>query len=216
MSKFDFWKIPELWPGETFAILAGGPSMTQKQADTVKGRCRVIAVNNTYQLAPWADVLYGCDKKWWSWHPDAVDFKGIKITMSPPPLSPKIHLVRNGGVKGLCLDKDGLATGRNGGYQAINLAFHLGAKRIILLGYDMRVHGDRVHWHPEHKVPTPPTVFKGFLANYETIVDPLREQGVEVFNCTPGSSLKVFPVLGLDEAVEKYGQKPDSIQHFAE
>lgn len=211
MKKQNFWTVPEKWPGQTFAILAGGPSLTIEQVNAVKGKCRVIAVNNTYQLAPWADVLYGCDRKWWAWHTDAAQFEGIKVTMSPPVITPDVHLIRNAGTEGLCLDRDGLATGRNGGYQAINLAVHLGAKRILLLGFDMKAQGDRMHWHKEHEIPTPKTVCKRWLDLFNTISDPLKAQGVEVINCTPGSALKVFPKRELGYVIKKYGHEVDSL-----
>lgn len=51
------------------AILGSGPSMSREVADTVKGRCKVIALNDQAidkvvdgktipAMAPWADVLF--------------------------------------------------------------------------------------------------------------------------------------------------------------
>ena len=70
------WTVPPLWQGETCAVLASGPSMSREVAELVRGRVRVIAVNNQGidtevngklepALAPWADVLYAADAKWW-------------------------------------------------------------------------------------------------------------------------------------------------------
>jgi len=202
MSEPNYWSVPPLWRGEIAAIIAGGPSLTQEQVDKLKG-LKVIAVNNGYLLAPWADVLYGCDQKWWKWHPDALEFQGLKVTMTDP-VHESIHQIRNGGPVGLCLKPDGLATGRNGGYQAINLAYHFGAKVILLVGYDMKL-GEKgeVHWHEEHLKPTPKTIFPGWIKHYNSIVEPLKEQGVRVINCTPGSALKCFEQMELDLAIER-------------
>ena len=77
------WTVPALWGSdETAVCLGGGPSLAPQQVDTVRGKARVVAVNDAYRLAPWADVLYVCDHKWWGWHPAALDFAGEKVTYS--------------------------------------------------------------------------------------------------------------------------------------
>mgnify|MGYP001617909464 CR=1 FL=1 len=66
VSKLMFWRVEEEWRGQTAAILGGGPSLTLGQCETVRvAGCRVIAVNNAYELAPWADILYFADRHWW-------------------------------------------------------------------------------------------------------------------------------------------------------
>src|SRR5690349_21512799 len=61
-----------VWPNSEVAILASGPSMTPKIADLVAdwkskaGNRKVIAINTTFKLAPWADVLFACDLPWWN------------------------------------------------------------------------------------------------------------------------------------------------------
>jgi len=32
----------------------------------------VLAINDAYRLAPWADWLYACDDRWWRFHHEAV------------------------------------------------------------------------------------------------------------------------------------------------
>jgi hypothetical protein len=73
-SMRKYWTAPELWPGSAFVIVAGGPSLTPEQVAACHGRTmfgskvRMIVVNDGYRIAPWADVLYFCDCKWWKWH----------------------------------------------------------------------------------------------------------------------------------------------------
>ena len=40
--------------------------------------------------------------------------------------------------------------GQNSGYQAVGLAYHLKADRIILIGFDMQRTGGKSHWHGDH------------------------------------------------------------------
>lgn len=202
-----FWLFPRLWPGETVVCLGGGPSLTREQVEYCRERARVIAINDAYLLAPWADLLYFCDRRWFEWHADRPElkaFKGIKVTLDEHVLKnhPEIRGVKNTGRHGLETECPGVRTGRNSGYQVINLAVHLGVKRIVLLGYDMRVVEGRTHWHAGHPVPQRENIYEAsMLPCFETLVAPLRAAGVAVLNATPESALTVFPMLPLEEAL---------------
>ena len=208
MAESSFWSVPRLWDGATIVCLGGGPSLTRAQVDCCRGRARVIAINDSYLLAPWAEVLYFCDRRWFEWHqakPAFRAFEGIKVTLDEQVLKahPEIRGVKNTGRDGLETDPTGVRTGRNGGYQAINLAVHLGARRIVLLGYDMKPAADgRTHWHGGHPVALRETVFAhSMLPCFPSLVEPLRQRRVAVLNATPGSALTVFPMLALEEAL---------------
>jgi hypothetical protein len=193
--------VPRLWPGATMVLLGGGPSLTPADVDACRDRVRVIAINDAYRLAPWADVLYACDDQWFRWHRDVPGFAGLKYTIDPRAASrPRVQLLRNTGSTGLETDPSGLRTGANSGYQAINLAVHLGAARILLLGYDMQRRGGRDHWFGAHPNQTSPP-FQLFRRQFGALVDPLAARGVTVLNCTPDSALDVFPCQPLATAL---------------
>ena len=163
----------------------------------------MIAVNDAYRLAPWADMLYGCDEKWWAWHDGAPGFAGIKVALKwcaennrfhdrwTAENWPGIRAMASTGNTGLELRPGYLRTGGNSGYQAINLAVQLGAARILLLGYDAGG-GTGNHWFGQHPAPQD-TPFKTWLDAFGTLPGPLKAAGVEVVNCTPGSAIEVFP-----------------------
>ena len=181
--------------------LGGGPSLAAADVAHCRGRARVIAVNDAYRLAPWADVLYACDAKWWRWHDGAPDFRGLKVTLERPEY-PGLKRLRQGARRGFDPDPGVLATGRNGGYQAIHLSVHLGAKRVLLLGYDMRIVAGRTHWFGEHPVESKPEVFaKAMLPCFDSLVAPLAARRVQVINCTPESPLKAFPRARLRDVL---------------
>ena len=214
----QYWTEPELWPGATFAIFAGGPSLTPAQVDACRDRelggskVRTIAINDGYRLAPWADVLYFCDDKWWRWHHQKLaDWGGLIVRMAGGHHDfgdARIKVLKNNDTAGLCEFRDGLNTGRNSGYQAINLAVHLGAKRILLLGYDMKggpVENGRVktHWFGDHPGGTSPSVYSTMLPWFDSLLAPLVRRGVEIVNCTPGSEIRCFPLGKLDEILSQ-------------
>lgn len=198
--------VPSLWKDGVAVIIGGGPSVAQDQLDLVreaqrKGSIHIIAINNAYQIAPWAEVLYACDGIWWEWHyEDTADFRGLRITRS---LSAKrnfpdlIWIEGEAHDQGLSNRQDSIANGRIGGYQAINLAVNFGARRILLIGYDMRNIGGLSHWHGEHPNKQRP-IWKDRIAHFKNMLSDLKERGIEVINCTPGSALDAFPIGNLE------------------
>lgn len=192
------YAVPTLWPNSTVVCLGTGPSLTQADVDACRGQ-HVIAVNDAYTLAPWADVLYAADNKWWHWHRGAPDFAGLKYTIEDRPYQYVVQPLQNTGPYGLELAPTGLRTGFNSGYQAINLAVHFGAKRIVLLGFDLKGR----HFFPDHPLrrnPGPP--FAACLMAFPTLVGPLKTAGVEVVNCSPDSAIECFPKLALADALQ--------------
>ena len=208
---------PKLWPQSTVVCIASGPSLTPGDCDLVReahldGTVKVIVINTSYQLAPWADCLYACDARWWKWHDGAKDFRGLKYSLNPhvdPPAQARYSLpcdygvtvLKNTGTTGLEVDPTGLRTGHNSGYQAINLAVHLGAKKIVLLGYDLKRAPDgKVHWHGDHRQATS-VPLSLFLPTFQTLVKPLRALGIAIENCSRESALTCFPRVSLREAL---------------
>ena len=175
--------------------------MSQAVADAVVGHIPVIAINNTFELAPKADMLYACDAKWWRHYQDALAFKGEKVTLDPTLASRSVKLLHDSGTSGFDPDPANLRTGLNSGYQALHLAIHAGASRVLLLGYDMKgahYFGD----HPSHLQDSDPNVFARFIAEFEKVAPIYAEMGVDVVNCTPGSALTCFRASTLADELE--------------
>ena len=194
-------RVERRWPGCTVVCFGGGPSLTRADVDVCRGRMRAIAINTAYQLAPWADVLYGCDAKWWAWHRGVPTFRGLKYALEPKAGAwPNAQVLENTGRTGLELAPTGLRHGKNSGYQAINLAVHLGAARIVLLGYDLQLgpRGEH-HWHGAH--PNRVAPFLEVDAFFLTLVQPLAALGIEVLNCSRRTALTAFPRRPLEEVL---------------
>lgn len=168
----------------------------------------MIAVNNSYALAPWAEISYFADFRWWEWHHARAEFKafpGEKVTIENTGMlirDERVHMLHNLGTEGLSEKPNGLHTGCNGGYQAINIATLAGAKKIILLGYDMHYPNGRSHWHAGHPTKVPEQHYTGNYARmFDTITAQLKRIGVLVVNASIGSRLKTFPIVPLETAL---------------
>jgi hypothetical protein len=192
--------VDRLWPGETVVCIAGGPSLTQDDVDACRGRARVIVVNDGYRMAPWADVLYACDFAWYRWHDGARTFNGLKYTLDARATRyPDVRLLKNTGTDGIETDPSGLRTGRNSGFQAINLALHFGATRILLLGYDMQRTGGKAHWFGDHPVGSP-SPLAIFVPHFNWLAKHMPA-GVQIVNCSRQSALTCFRRQTIEDAL---------------
>lgn len=164
-----------------FAVLATGPSLTQRVVDAVQGRAKVIAVSDAYRLAPWADALVSTDAAWWKANPDAMDFQGPKWCAAP-------DFRKVEGVERF----PGAESGSNSGLLACRVAVSMGAKKVLLLGFDMK----GAHFFGPHPAPlknTTPARFEVFQRQFAHY----KPRGVEIINCTPDSSLRAYPMGDL-------------------
>lgn len=204
--------VSRLWPEATIVCLATGPSLTQSDCDYVESlHLPTIAINDAHRMAPWAEVLYCSDRMWWRKYKGVPSFAGLKygVGSSPGknnkfPEFPDVKVLRNSGYAGLDLSPDGLKTARNSGYAAINLAYHFGAKRIVLLGYDMGWRGAKAHFFGDHPsgLSQREDLYPNFRKSFLSIVQPLKDVGVEVVNCTPNTSLEAFPLGVLRDVLK--------------
>lgn len=205
-ASLEFATVPRLLPtGGTVLVMGSGPSLTQ--ADVTLARAHVdavIAVNGSYKYAPDATCLYAADAKFWGWHKGCVGphkvgaeqypaFTGsLKYALAQTPYG--VPVLKRGPQTGLTLDPTRVALGLNGVYQSINVAVHLGASRIVLLGVDMR--GGHFHAaHPDRSAPP----FALCIERFATLVKPLADLGIDIVNCTPKSALKCFPMASLED-----------------
>lgn len=169
-----------------WAVLATGPSLTQEIADSMRGKCRVVAVSDSYKLTPWADAVASTDAAWWKAHPEA-------LAMPCPKFGAMPDFRAIDGVERLLVD-----TSTNSGLLGVMVAVRLGAKRVLLCGFDLHSPGE--HFFGRHPAPLKSTsadrmeVFKRQFAAY-------RPRGVEILNCTPGSALTCYPFADLHESL---------------
>lgn len=129
------------WEGQYCAIIACGPSAKSANIEQLRGRLKVIAIKEAFEIAPFADVVYGCDFPWWKHRHGLKEFKGVKIGWDTKirDLYPDVRLVE---IKRKLCDEllfdepMSIGAGGNSGFQAINLAVQWGVRGILLIGID--------------------------------------------------------------------------------
>ncbi len=199
--------VPALWPGETIAILATGPSLCADDVQTCRrAGVRMLAIKAAIQLAPDADALYACDGNWWKTYGPTLTYAGPKYSLDETA-RPWASVLKHAGELGLSADPCGLKTGRNSGYQAIGLAVHLGATRIVLLGYDLQsTAAGKHHCHPEYPWKPAPhhAEYRGL---FRFLVQPLEALGIGIVNASRVSALTDFPRLTLHDALKSHTRR---------
>lgn len=182
--------------------LGSGPSLTQEDVESCFALF-TIAINNSVELAPWADVLFAADYTWWDRHHGVPWFLHRKVGCYPfGQRYPEVQRLTPSGVTGLEMDPTKIRTGKNSGYGAINYAVHCGATEILLLGYDMGPTGGRHHWHAPHTEGDPHPSYDACLPRFDTLVEPLRNLGISVYNCSRSTRLTAFPTRSLREVLD--------------
>jgi len=213
--------------GWTTAIcVASGPSLTDAQcaiADEARrdGRAKIIVVNDNWCKLRDADALYACDGPWWAIYADQVrvGFRGecwTRVAIKEPDGSyntvERRHLEVVAGLPWLdCvpvlrdvgLPRNGaIPMGGNSGHGAIGLAYLFGARRILLVGYDMkRGANGEAHHFGDHPKPLTQGVPTSWIRRFDQMAEDAKARGVTIVNCTRDTALTQFPRMDLREAL---------------
>jgi hypothetical protein len=176
-------------------IVAGGPSLLEVDLSPLHGR-QTIAVNLSYRLLPNASAIYFSDRRFWSWHGEEMAAHGSPLYSGKWPKAsfiddaPVTYFIFKGR-EGFEPFAPLIAHGNNSGYAAINVAYHLGAREVVLLGFDMaRGKSGRSHWHGGHAVkPSKDSSWSKMLPAFETLSLPAKAAGLKIWNATEGSKI---------------------------
>jgi hypothetical protein len=111
---------------------------------------------------------------------------------------PHVTYLRPTGQGGLDDSRACLRTGGTSGYAAVNLAVHLGAVRIVLLGYDMSADGAQHHFFGDYPDRSHPG-YAGRLRYWPPLHELLQTRGVELINASRRTALPGVPRVSFDE-----------------
>jgi len=208
----EFWRPEALFAGETVFVVGGGPSLRGFDFRCLRGR-RVIAVNASGFDVPWADVLVFHDYEWFA-HPanrQLIDaWSGLVVTFSRRAKAAAPDRVRRVD----CIHRPSfplahvpIRVGHCSGQSAVSLAITMRAKRVVLLGFDMRAnakgqthyHKDRPLYDAAHAAKTAPVYAESFLPAWKGWHADAHSVGCDVVNATPGSALTEFPAVDLEQ-----------------
>jgi len=84
----------------------------------------------------------------------------------------------------------------------MNLAYLLGASKIILLGMDMQKTNGESHWHGEHPGDlNRHSPYSKWVKNFDALARDLYDAGVDVVNATRTTALNCFKKVNLEDVL---------------
>jgi hypothetical protein len=223
------WQIPQIWEGGDVWILGGGPSVPKQFnipdnviQDVVKGLLppsayspymsylhdkHVIGINVAYLIGDWIDMIFFGDQHFFLQHQQGLA-KHPAMKVSCHASTDKFNWVKytpreDGKARGISTNPRSVCWNGNSGAAAISVAAHAGAKRIILLGFDMTLDGNKQHWHNLYgkggninykKLP-----FNRHLRGFPDIYKDAKRLGIEILNCSPNSAINEFKKVTVKE-----------------
>jgi hypothetical protein len=227
------WNIPKIWENGECWILGGGPSLTAQfkipneivqgvlsgelppssyspYLETIHGK-HVIGVNGAFYIGNWIDIVAFGDENWFlNNRNQLLGFPKIKVAFCDVAEKGRfvydgIKYVPRDGRKssGITLRKNKISWNKNSGFASINLAYHLGVKRIILVGFDMDLNDSgKQHWHSLYRKqgrPPKSLPFDRHLRHTPSIKQDADELGIEIINASPDSKIKEFEKTTVEE-----------------
>lgn len=214
----DLWRATREWEGEIAFIVAGGPSVLTQDLELLRGR-KVIAINCSHEIVPWADFLIFADSRFFHHYRQKIlGFKGrivsASTTVSGPP---KIHRMHRKATPGLATDTGSVAIKLTTVTAAINLAVHLGVRAIVLLGADGKKAADgRTHHHADHPWRQLNGCWDKQKADLRAVANDLIKLRIRCINASPGSAwADIWPVMSLPEAIESLKETTSADEYLA-
>jgi hypothetical protein len=188
------------WAGQRCFIIGGGRSLKGFDFEMLRGE-HIIAINRAVEYCPFADIMFSLDSRLYGWYRrHKIDgwekfesFRGLRVWVETPggKWDNDVLLVRKAGHFGLSFSlADGIYTGGNSGYAAVNLAVAMGASVIDLLGFDMDKRGN---FHSGYPTPGGDPKARGWIEGMNKLAGLLQSSKIKVVNLNPKSKLKCFP-----------------------
>ncbi len=228
------WQVPRMWEQEDVWILGGGPSVPKQFnipnsviANVMNKVClpnsyspymsflhdkHVIGINVAYLIGNWIDIVFFGDSSFFlKQQKGLAEFVGMKVTCHPHMEKHMWikYLLRDGKrPRGISPNPKMVSWNNNSGAAAISLAANAGAKRIFLLGFDMKLNEQNYqHWHDLYgKSNTLPRKIGGLpferhLRGFVEIARDAKQRGIEIINVCPDSAIKEFPKINLKDVL---------------
>ncbi len=92
-------------------------------------------------------------------------------------------------------------------YSAIQLAYYMGAKRIVLIGVDLNYTGAATHFDENRSYErslVDNALLEKMMNNLKDLTDALKEKGVEIYNTSTLTNETYTQKITLEEAVRKF------------
>lgn len=207
-TPVPFWAPDRAFEGAIVIVVGGGPSHAAADLRLLAPRHPVIAINSACRhvrpAATERDILYFTDNSWAENRPELLTgWPGPVVTSNRNAKARLGEAVRRLDLVALtaAIGAGTDAVQASSGHTAACLAWLMGARRIVLLGFECRAVEGRTHGHGDYQQHDMGAFEERFLPGWRALAPAFRSLGADVVNATPGSAIDVFPFLSLAEAI---------------
>jgi hypothetical protein len=200
---------------DTISIVAGGWSVGKIKTHRIPGL--IIGVNDaTLFLNKSADIAITMDRLWaenrWYWltfhhFPRPFYVRRSARKNLPAELPNQVFVFENDHTSTTFAEGGGVLNGTNSGFCALNLAYQLRPKRLLLFGFDMnRSPEGKPYWFPEYKWAKPGGAttggkYQAWAGQFEAAAEAFKQAGIEVLNASPTSAIGAFPKIDPEQVL---------------
>lgn len=222
------------WDGQTVYIVGGGPSAAEFPFERLRGAL-VIGTNRAAEVVPFATMMVSMDIRFWHWMQDPermsekarnawTSFEGVRVmihkaereTLSGDISGKPIYSLQKASKNQKSCLKTGIYQGNSSGFAAMQIARTLGAKRIVLIGFDMKGDGDKQKWwHDGYPVVQNEDVYEIMRKDYEYIAPILEAEKVDVRIVGDSALSNVFTPTSIETALSFIPEDPVTIVGYA-
>ena len=187
--------------GKRLFILASGPSLGDVDLSRLDRRI-TMGLNRSVLVYP--ETYYHCvmDQRLFELHGDLLKKTRQLFTVEGRPFG--IHL-KNRAAEGFSWNlTQGIFTGYTIAYFALQLAVYMEFAEVFYLGLDLKHQGRSTHFFGRDEVSSnhENTEFPKMIRMLTQAMELLKECPIKVYNCSPVSTLKCFPFMSYEEAVQ--------------
>lgn len=197
------WSVPREWTGERCFVICGGESVkAQREIIPTLKKGRMLAVKEAVYLCPYADVVFFAGERPAEIAPPVLKaFRGgtgVVRGKGHPVFPDWVKRVDRTHTHDVWSDDPTRVTGFDSGTSAISLAILLGAKEIVLLGYDMTggrwLNGEIAHFNPYPSESD----FQRHMAPLPSLAKDAKAKGIRIVNTSPISRVTCFEKQPLE------------------
>lgn len=192
------WTPTQDLAGKTVAIIGSGPQLATFDLNAVRGKPFIVTnsgCRRLRQIATDSDILYFTDNAWNENRPElAAGWPGPVITANRNVKARLGDKVRYIDVTALTLRMAVRAdyAQASSGHIAACLAADMGAKKLVLIGFECTTVDGVSHGHKDYTQSDPLIYTNRFLPGWEMLAPAFERRGVEVVNVTPHSAIEWY------------------------
>ena len=200
MTKISDFK--DVHRGKRLFILASGPSLAELDLTPLRRRI-VMGLNRS--LLAYPDAHYHCvmDERLFVEHEDLLRRTRCLFTLEGRPFGIPLRFL---GGDGFSFDLErGVYSGYTIAYLALQIALYMGFQEIFYLGLDLKNRGGTTHFFGQdyHSLNHDKTEFPRMRKMLSYAAEVVADRDVQVFNCSPDSTLECFRKVSFEWAVKQ-------------